>query len=157
MKSLYAPGLLVACIFAFQTISAQQLPAAQKPILSKASTLAQLPMKLECNIPALKQLSSTRIAEKVALSLGNFEFDGELVDKAQSAGGVTSLNIRSTSMPGAFCTVSVITAADNSQKLVGRIINPKSDEVLVLTEENNQYYWIKKPKQFFMVEEPTAN
>lgn len=156
MKSLYAPGLLVACIFAFQTISAQQLPATQKPALSKASTLAQLPMKLECNIPALKQLSSSRIAEKVALSLGNFEFDGELVEKAQTA-DVTSMNIRSTSIPGAFCTLSMITTANNSQKMVGRIINPKSDEVLVLTEENNQYYWIKKPKQFFMVEEPTAN
>jgi len=157
MKSLYAPGLLVACIFAFQTISAQQLPVSQKPTLSKASTISQLPMKLGCNVPALKQLSSSRISEKVALSLGDFEFNGELVDKAQPSAGVTSMNIRSTSIPGAFCTVSVITAADNSQKLVGRIINPKTDEVLVLTEENNQYFWIKKPKQFFMVEEPTAN
>jgi len=157
MKNLNAAGLLVACLFAFQTMNAQQLPATQKPTLSKASTLAQLPMKLECNIPALKQLSSSRIAEKVTLPLGNFEFDGELVEKAQTTPGVTSINIRSTSIPGAFCTLSLITTTDNSQKMVGRIINPKSDEVLVLTEENNQYYWIKKPKQFFMVEEQTAN
>ncbi|OQP64729.1 hypothetical protein A3860_18380 [Niastella vici] len=157
MKNLNAAGLLVACIFAFQTMNAQQLPATQKPTLSKASTLAQLPMKLECNVPALKQLSSSRIAEKVALSLGNFEFNGELVDKTQTSAGVTSMNIRSTSIPGAFCTISMITTANNAQKMVGRIINPKSDEVLVLTEENDQYYWIKKPKQFFMVEEQTAN
>jgi hypothetical protein len=157
MKNLNTAGLLVACIFAFQTISAQQQPVIQKPALSKASTLAQLPLKLECNVPALRKLSSTRIADKVALALGNFEFAGELVEKVQASAGVVSMNIRSTSMPGAFCTVSVITDANNNQKMVGRIINPKSDEVLVLTEENNRYYWIKKPKQYFMVEEPTAS
>jgi hypothetical protein len=54
-------------------------------------------------------------------------------------------------MPGALCTVSVITENDNSQKLIGRIINPQSDEVLVLTEENNRYYWMKKPKAYFLV------
>ena len=157
MKNLNAVGLLVACIFAFQSISAQQQPVTQRSALNKAITLAQLPQKLECNIPALKKLSSTRISDRVALALGNFVFDGELVEKVQPMAGMVSMNIRSTSMPGAFCTVSVITEADNTQKMVGRIINPKSDEVLILTEENNRYFWIKKPKQYFMVEEPTAN
>jgi hypothetical protein len=55
-------------------------------------------------------------------------------------------------MPGAFCNISVITQNDNSQKLIGRIINPQSDEVLVLTEENNRYYWVKKPKAHFLVD-----
>ncbi|THU33506.1 hypothetical protein FAM09_25495 [Niastella caeni] len=152
MKNLNAAGLLVACIFAFQTLSAQQQPITQKPALNKALSLAQLPEKLECNLPALKKISSTRISEHVALALGNYEFAGEVVDRTQQSAGVMSMNIRSTNIPGAFCTVSVITDADNTQKLVGRIINPKSDDVLVLTEENNRYFWVKQPKQFFMVE-----
>ncbi|HEX6428263.1 MAG TPA: hypothetical protein VF008_11275 [Niastella sp.] len=152
MKNLNAIGLLFACIFAIQTLSAQQQPMTQKPALYKASTIAQLPEKLECNFLALKKLSSTRISDKVAMTLGNYEFAGELVDRTQQAAGVVSLNFRSTNMPGAFCTVSVITGADNTQKMVGRIINPKTDEVLVLTEENNQYFWVKKPKEHFMVE-----
>jgi hypothetical protein len=152
MKNLNALGLLVACTFAFQSISAQQQPITQKPALNKASTMAQLPEKLECNLPALKKLSSTRISDHVAMSLGNYEFAGELVEKTQQAAGVVSMNIRSTNMPGAFCTVSVITGTDNTQKLTGRIINPRTDEVLVLTEENNRYFWIKKPKAHFMVE-----
>lgn len=152
MKNLNAVGLLVACIFVCQSISAQQQPITQKPALNKALTLSQLPSKLECNTPALKKLSSTRISEKVALALGNYEFAGEIVDKTQQTPGVLSMNIRSTNIPGAFCTVSVITAADNTQKLIGRIINPKSDEVLVLTEEDNRYFWVKKPKEHFMVE-----
>ena len=152
MKNLNALGLLVACTLAFQSISAQQQPMIQKPVLNKASTIAQLPEKLECNLPALKKLSSTHISDHVAMSLGNYEFAGELVEKTQQASGVVSMNIRSTNMPGAFCTVSVITATDNTQKLIGRIINPKTDEVLVLTEENNRYFWVKKPKAHFMVE-----
>jgi hypothetical protein len=152
MKNQHAVGLLVACIFAFQTLSAQQQPITQKPLLNKATSLTQLPQKLECNLPSLKKLASSRVSEKVDLALGNFEFAGELVEKVKPAAGVESMNIRSTTMPGAFCTVSVITQADNSQKLVGRIINPRSDEVLVLTEENNRYYWIKKPKAYFLVE-----
>jgi len=151
MKNLNAVGLLVVCILAFQTISAQT-PAGQKTALLKATTLSQLPSKLECNIPGLQRLSSSRISDKVALVLGNYEFAGELVEKVQQTAGVQSMNIRSTSIPGALCTISVITEDDNTQKLVGRIINPKSDEVFELTEENNRYFWVKKPKAHLMVE-----
>jgi hypothetical protein len=154
MKNLNAVGLLVACTFAYQSITAQQQTVTlnQKPVLSKATTLSQLPPKLECNISAIKGLSAHRISDKINMTLGDFEFSGELVEKIQSAAGVVNMNIRSSSMPGALCTVSVITQNDNTQKLVGRVINPKSDEVLVLTEENNRYFWVKKPKQYFMVE-----
>lgn len=154
MKNLNAVGLLVVCTFAFQSITAQQQPVTlnQKPVLTRATTLAQLPPKLACNFSAVKGLSANRISDKINMTLGDFEFSGELIEKVQPAAGVVNMNIRSTSMPGALCTVSVITQSDNTQKLVGRIINPKSDEVLVLTEENNRYFWIKKPKQYFMVE-----
>jgi len=154
MKNLNAVGLLVVCSFAFQSITAQQqlVTLNQKPVLNKATTLSQLPPKLECNSSAMKGLSAYRISDKINMTLGDFEFSGELIEKVQSAAGVVNMNIKSISMPGALCTVSVITQNDNTQKLVGRIVNPKSDEVLVLTEENNRYFWIKKPKQYFMVE-----
>jgi hypothetical protein len=152
MKNLYAVGLLVACNFAFQSISAQQQTINQKPVLNKAVTIGQLPPKLACNTFTLQRLSTLRIADKVDLELGDYAFSGELVEKVQAAAGLVSMNIKSTSMPGALCTVSVITQPDSTQKLVGRIINPKSDEVLVLTEENNRYFWIKKPRQYFLVD-----
>lgn len=152
MKNLCATGLLVACIFAFQTISAQQQPITQQPVNNKTLTLAQLPSKLECNVPALQKISTFHKSDNVTLTLGTVEFAGELVEKVQSAAGVLNMNIRSTNMPGALCTISVITEANNTQRLVGRIINPKSDEVLVLTEENNRYFWVKQPKEHFMTE-----
>ncbi|MBO9198994.1 MULTISPECIES: hypothetical protein [Niastella] len=154
MKNLYAVGLLVACIFAFQSITAQQQPITwnQQPVLSKATSFGQLPAKLECNFSTIKGLSARRISDKVVLELGNFEFSGELVEKVQASRGVMNMNIRSFSIPGALCTVSIITQDDNTQKLVGRIVNPRSDEVLVLTEENNRYFWVKKLKQYLLVE-----
>ncbi|OQP47206.1 hypothetical protein A4H97_06785 [Niastella yeongjuensis] len=155
MKNQNAVGLLVACMFAFQSISAQQQPPVilnPKPVLSRASSVGQLPPKLECNFSVIKGLSARRIADKIDLALGNFEFSGELVERVQSSPNVMNMNIRSTSMPGTFCSISVITQNDNTEKLVGTIINPKADEVLVLTEENNRYFWVKKQKQFFLVE-----
>ena len=154
MKNQSAVGLLVVCMFAFQSISAQQQPITrnQLPTLNKATNFSQLPSKLACNSSVIKGLSARRISDKINLALGDYEFSGELVEKVQSTAGVVNMNIRSLSMPGALCTVSVITQNDNTQKLAGTIINPKSDEVLVLTEENNQYFWVKKQKQYFMVE-----
>jgi len=152
MKNLCTVGLLVACILAFQSLTAQQ-PVTQKPVLNtKTFTLAQLPQKLQCNATALRKLSASAKSENVTMPFGNFEFTGQVTDKVQRSAGVLSMNIRSTNMPGAFVTISVITDADNSQKLVGRIINPQSDEVLELTEENNQYFWVKKPRALYMTE-----
>ena len=152
MKNLCAVGLLVACILAFQSITAQQ-PVTQKPVLNtKAYTLTQLPQKLPCNVTALQKLSLRARLENVTMPFGDFEFTGQVIDKVQRSAGVLSMNIRSTNIPGAMFTISVITDANNTQKMVGRIINPKSDEVLVLTEENNQYFLVKQPREFFMTE-----
>lgn len=152
MKSLCTVGLLVACTFAYQLVTAQQKPVIQKPVVNKTFTLAQLPQKLECSFPAPQKLSAIRKAENVSLLLGNFEFTGHVIDKVQRSPGVVTMNIRSTNFPGALFTVSVITEADNTQKLVGRIINPQSDEVLVLTEENNKYFFVKQERRLFMTE-----
>jgi hypothetical protein len=152
MKNLSAAGLLVACVLAFQSISAQQQPVTQRPGLNKAFTIAQLPQKLECKFPALQKFAAFRREDLISLPLGNFEFTGKVIDKVQQATGVMSMNIRSTNIPGALFTVSVITDANNTQKLVGRIINPQSNEVLVLTEENNRYFFVKQSRELFMTE-----
>lgn len=151
MKNLCAAGLLVVCIFAFQSLSAQLQPVTQKPV-QKALTLAQLPEKFECNSSLLQKISAIRKSENISLPLGNFEFTGQVTDKIQRSAGVVSMNIRSTNFPGALFTLSVITDANNKQKLVGRIINPQSDEVLVLTEENNKYFLVKQARSLFMTE-----
>ena len=150
MKNLFTAGLLVACLVASQAIIAQQ-PVVKSTDPQKAASLAALPKKIEFAIPVQK-IPTFRVAEKISLPLGDSQFTGEVVDKVQHAAGVLSMNIRSTNFPGTFCTISIITEKDNTQKLVGRIFDPHGSEALVLTEENNRYYWVKEPLRLLMTE-----
>ena len=151
MKNLLTVGLLAACLVASPCIFAQQ--AVSKPTdFNKPVFFSQLPKKIECTLPALQKLPGARVADNVLLQMGDVQFAGQVVEKVQHTADLLSMNIRSSNFPGAFCTISVITEADHSQKMVGRIVNLQSDEVLVLTEENNQYFWVKQPRQFLLTE-----
>lgn len=151
MKNLCIIGLMLPCLFAGLSTNAQQ-PARRIPDIAKQALFTPLPKRFECNTPALKKLTNSRVAEIISLQLDAVKFDGEVVEKIQRSPGVTSMNIRLSNYPGSLFTISVITEADNSQKLVGRIVNPNSDEILVLTEENNRYFFVKEPRRFLMTE-----
>jgi hypothetical protein len=149
MKNLYPLGLVVVSFFAVQSLSAQQpviKPIADKPVFSK------FPAKLECAATTLKKLPLAKMREAVSLQFGDLQLAGEVVDKIQRAPQVLNMNIRLTNYSGALFTLSVVTDENNHQKLVGRIVDPAADEVLVLTEENNRYFFVKEPKEFFMTE-----
>lgn len=151
MKNLLTVGLLVACLVASPCIFAQQ-PVSKPTGIDKTFVIAQLPKKIECTFPALQKIPNARVADNISMQMGDVQFTGQVVEKVQHAANLLSMNVRSTNFAGAFCTISVITEADHTQKLVGRIFNPQSDEVLVLTEENNRYFWVKQPRQFLLTE-----
>lgn len=151
MKNLLTVGLLVACLVASPCIFAQQ-PISGTSGNNNSVFFSRLPKKIDCTLPALQKIPNARISENISMQLGDVQFAGQVVEKVQPEAGLLSMNIRSTNFPGALFTISVITEADHTQKLVGRIVNPQSDDVLVLTEENNRYFWVKQPRQFFMTE-----
>ena len=80
------------------------------------------------------------------------EATGEVIARVQRTENLQSINIRSTNYPGALFNISIITQADNSKKISGRIIHPQSGDVLILTEENNRYFLRKQSVKFFMTE-----
>jgi len=152
MKNLFITGLLVACLVASQAMFAQQPQPVAKPTdFHKAVSLAELPKRIEFAL-SIQKIHTFRLADKVSLPMGDSEFTGEIVDKAQPAAGVVSMNIRSINMPGTFCTISIVTDSDHTQKIVGRIFNPHGTEALVLTEENNRYYWVKQELRLLMTD-----
>jgi hypothetical protein len=154
MKNLCPLGLLTACFFVFQSLSAQQPVTIYKsgqPGISKHA-LAKLPQKLDCSLTALKKISIAKLQENIAFQFGDVQFAGQVIDKVQRSANMLNMNIRLTNYSDALFTLSVITTEDNKQKLVGRIIDPNSDDVLVLTEENNRYFFEKQPKEFFITE-----
>lgn len=148
MKNLCPLGLLVACFLAAQSLSAQPVT---KPGLDGAA-FTKLPGRIEFAQHALRKIPTAKLQEKISLQFGDVTFAGQVVEKIQRSPEVLNMNIRLTNYPGALLTLSVVTDEDKTQRLVGRIVNPQADEVLVLTEENNRYFFVKQPKQFFMTE-----
>jgi hypothetical protein len=149
MKNLRPLGLVAACFFAVQSLSAQQpvtKPVPAKPVFSN------FPTKLECALTTLRTIPNARLRENISFQFGDVQFAGEVVDKIQHAPEVLNMNIRLTNYPGALFTLSVVTDENKTQRLVGRIIDPQADVVLVLTEENNRYFFVKEPKEFLVTE-----
>ena len=149
MKSLYAVKLVLLCVLIAPVANSQQPVTAQpdKPLL-----FSQLPDKSECNVASLQHIFTSRSKDNISLQLGKFQFAGQIIEKVQQSPQVLSMNIRSSNFAGAIFSISIITMPDKSQKFTGQIINPKSGDVLVLTEENNRYFLEKKLLKFFMTD-----
>jgi hypothetical protein len=152
MKNLYVAGLIVVCLFITAAANAQTPITVKQQLPDKPLQFSQLPEKFECSLPELQQAASSRTANNVSLKFGKLNFDGEVVDRIQRADNVMSMNIRSTNFPGALFNIAITTQPDGTQKITGRIINPKSGDVLILTQENNRYYLTKQSQKFFMTE-----
>jgi hypothetical protein len=150
MKSLYAVKLVVLCVLIATVANAQRPVSEQLP--DKPLQFSQFPDKSECNVASLKNIFSSRSNDNISLQLGKFQFTGQVIEKVQQSPQVLSMNIRSSNFSGAIFNISIITMPDNSQKLTGQIINPKSGDVLVLTEVNNRYFLEKKLLKFFMTD-----
>lgn len=154
MKNHYvATGLVVVCLFITTAAVAQNpILTPKQGLPNKPMQFSRLPEKFECSIPELQKAASSRISNTVSLKFGQTTFDGEVVDRIQQSAQVMSMNIRSTNYPGALFNIAFVTQPDGTQKVSGRVINPNSGDVLVLTQENNRYYLVKQQQKFFMTE-----
>ncbi len=152
MKNLYVTGLLAACILLTHPSTAQEPFPVKQHLPRKPLMFSGFPEKSACSLAALQKIFSSRIAEHVTIQLQNQLFAGEVIEKVQRSPVLLSINIRSTNFPGALFNISMVTLPGKRTTITGRIINPQSGDVLLLSEENNQYYLLKQPQQFFMTE-----
>lgn len=152
MKNRYATGFLVVCLFVSTKLSAQDPALVRQQTPDKPMLFTALPEKFECTLAELQKAAAFRTSDKITLQFGKFLFTGEITARVRQSETVESINIRSTNYPGALFNIAITTQADNSKKISGRIIHPKSGDVLILTEENNRYFLRKAPQKFFMTE-----
>lgn len=152
MKNLYAAGLIVVCSFSGITTKAQTPVAVKQQLPDKPLQFSSFPDKFECNFSVLENLGTARATEKVSFQFGKTVFDGNITERVQASPTVTSINIRSTSFPGALFNLCIQVQPDNTKLLSGRIINPQSGDVLVLVREDGRYFLQKQPQKFFMTE-----
>jgi len=153
MKNLYVTGFLAACVLAFHTSTAQEPIAVKQTLLNKPLLFSHLPEKIACNFAELQKVFYDKKADSISMKLsGQFTFEGEVMEKVQRSSGSLSLNLRSVNYPGTIFNITFTSRPGKSPKITGRIFNPKSGDVLILSEENNQYFLLKQPQQFFMTE-----
>ena len=153
MKNLY-PGLIAILFLSISLdISAQESAIKQEVIPDKPLVFSKLSPKSESRFTDLKKIFSYKIADKISIPLdGNISFIGEVVEKIQREGGVTSMNIRAINFPGALLNITITNEPDNTQTINGRIINPKSGDVLIITQENGRYIIKKESLKLYMPE-----
>ena len=153
MKNLYLLGFLGLFILSSKTVSAQEPIPVKQVITDKPLLFSKFPERTLCNKSELEQLLLTAISDNINLTFGNnLSLKGVLVEKIRRTNNVYSVNIKLNDYPGALLNLSFVMNEFDITQMKGRIIHPQYGDVLVLTEENQQYYFIKQNQKYFMTE-----
>jgi hypothetical protein len=143
--SLSAPCLL----------SAQTGPSMKSINPEKTMIFSGLPERFECSITVMRQLFAASLNDEISIPLTrNLTFRGSVATRVQRDPNVLSVNILSSNFPGTLLNISRITNADKSEKIIGRFLNPRNEDVLVIEQENNRLYITKDLQKFVMTECP---
>ena len=121
----------------------------------KPMIFSGLPEKSELGASALKQLFTLPLQENISISLSRtIIFKGTVVTKVQRDENVLSINILSTNFPGTLLNLSLIRLPNQSEKIIGRFLNPATGDVLVIEQQNERFYITKDLQKFVMAECP---
>jgi len=153
MKNRYTAVFLGLFLIGILDISAQAPLPVKQFIPDKPFLFVQLPERSDCITEELLQLFRAEPSNNIIIHLsGGFQLEGTITEKIQRGTGITSINIKLSNYPGALFTISLNTESGQSKKLIGRIIHPNSGDLLLLVEENRNYYMKKQLQKFFMTE-----
>jgi hypothetical protein len=143
----------IALLLSFSAIEAQvAVPVNQHPV-EKPLLFSTFPDKLSCTASALQNLFM--FADNSAL---NIQFNdllpvsGMVLQKVIVTRQQVSINIRCSNFHDALLNVSRIIQPDGSILFTGRLVHPAFGDVLLLTQEKGQYYFIKQRQLLSMVE-----
>ena len=152
MKRLYFLGSIVLN-FSIASVNAQvAVPVNQHPV-EKPAFFSQLPDKFSCTETALQNLFKSTINTPVNFQLNDqLPVAGTVLEKVVVTKQQTSINIRCSNYHDALLNISRITQTDGSVQFTGRLVHPAFGDVLLLTEEKGQYYFIKQRQLLSMVE-----
>ena len=136
-------------------LTAQTGPPLKSLNPEKTKIFTGLPERFECSTTALRQLFSASPNDEISISLTrNVTFKGAIATRVQRDPNVLSVNVFSSNFPGTLLNISLITNADKSEKIIGRFLNPRSGDVLVIEQQNDRLYIIKDLQKFVMSECP---
>ena len=145
MKNLVR-GILCLSVFFIGTKLNAQKPPVREPDMSRPSLFQNLPEKISCRVNDLSALLQSEVGNTVSFSFtNNITFQGVVSSVATKfENTLQSVVIRSTNFPGAAFSFSKLTKDDGTISYVGRIISFQHGDAYEITNENGQYYFVKK-------------
>ena len=152
MKNLYTAGVLSFLLFTAYTTIAQVEPPLHQQVPDKPLLFSSLPNKFECNILQLQTLFAGNITSRTNLKLSS-EFHPQAIISGlfKKTASLTSINIKLPEYDDALFTISLVND-EHGNRYVGRILNSRYGDVLLLQQEKNKYYFVKQQQRFIMVE-----
>lgn len=149
MRNRYLAGFLGVLLLNVAAASAQEPLPVKQHIPDKPFYFDKIPDKVYCETSELDVLFQSP-STSVAIHLANGSLlRGTVAEKVQRGNGITSVNLRLSEFANALFN---LTYNEHTNKYAGRIVHPRSGDVLILTEENGRYYLRKQQQKFFMTE-----
>lgn len=147
MKNLLKGILCLSVFFVGVNLNAQKpsVPV-REPDMNRPSLFQNLPERINCSVSDLSALLGTEVGQPVSFTFANnINFQGVVSSTATKfENTLQSIVIRSTNFPGAALSFSKLTKDDGTVSYVGRIISFQHGDAYEITQENGQYYFIKK-------------
>lgn len=147
MKNL-VKGFICLSVFLIGVKLNAQNPSVpvREPDMNRPSLFQNLPEKIICRVNDLSALLQSEIGNSVSFTLANnVNFQGVVSSVATKfENTLQSIVIRSTNFPGAALSFSKLIKEDGTISYVGRIISFQHGDAYEITNENGQYYFIKK-------------
>lgn len=147
MKNLVKGFICLSVFFIGVKLNAQNPPVpVREPDVNRPSLFQNLPEKISCRVNDLASLLQAEVGQTISYSFtGNISFQGTVSSVATKfENTLYSVVIRSTNFPGAALSFSKLIKQDGSISYVGRIISFQHGDAYEITNENGQYYFVKK-------------
>jgi hypothetical protein len=137
------------------TLGAQTGIPLKTSIADKPYTFARLPQQFECDRSVLRRIFLAKPEEPVTIPLTNGQyFKGTVQAKVQQEADVLSINIQSSNYPGSMLSLSLISLPDGTEKMIGRILNPGSGDVLTIQQIGDKFLISRELQKFVMTDCP---
>ena len=114
--------------------------------MNRPSLFQNLPEKISCRIHDLSAFLESEIGKSISFSFTNsLNFQGVVSSVASKFDNtLQSVVIRSTNFPGAALSFSKVKREDGSVYYVGRILSFQHGDAYEISQENGQYFFVKK-------------
>jgi len=146
MKILKTGAICVLACLCYLHSGAQQPNFASASAYNKPKIFADLPNKMQLDLPMLQSLLQSEVGTKTNFSLGRgFQFHGTVVSKSDAADThVQTVVVKASNRQGVTFTFTRFTNEDGSYSYGGRMLSFKHGDAFEIKEESGQLVLLKK-------------